>query len=342
MVVAQEPSLVAQGAYGCVFDPPLRCEGDAKVGNAAVGKVFPDPSHAENEARAMEIVRKIDPKGRYTVPMRLRCDVVPTSRIRTACSLLARNRDKPRLDQLVYPRAGQDLARFVEAHPDFEVLDMVDGMANVMEGIRVLAAKGYCHRDMKPSNLMVESRGRKMRITDFGMMCPFDKLYAPDQSYVLAFNYEYYPPEFKIYYDHALVSLEHVADPTLFIAQDVRVNYLESPLQFFADVADVRSVVTDVLSNVAAAAATPGIPDSPQDALRKGLESMAEKVDVFGAGASFARLFDVYEKKTDSAQRTALLAALYDTINACTDLNPLTRLDAASARDRFRAIARRL
>ena len=333
-----DPSLVAQGSYGCIFDPPSKCRGSDATHPKSIGKVFYDPSHAENEARAMEVVRRIDPKGRYTVPMRVRCPIDPTPSMRKACSHLAAP-SKGVAEQIVYPRAGQDLARYVESNPGFDVLDLVGGMAQVMEGIRLLSGAGYCHRDMKPSNIMVESKGRRMRLADFGMLCPFDRLYAPDQGYVLAFNYEYYPPEFKIYYDRALTDLAYVADPTQFIANDVRVNYLDAPLQWITDIADFKTVVAQVLNMADYDPAPTELKGSPNDVLRSALEGLAEKVDVFGAGASFARVFDASRKKYDSPKHTALRAAVYDTLRACTDLNPITRLNASEARDRLRRVA---
>ena len=337
-----DPSLVAQGSYGCIFDPPSKCRGSEATHPKSVGKVFYDPSHSENEARAMEVVRRIDPKGRYTVPMRVRCPIDPTPAMRKACSHLSLSEGRGAVkdvEQIVYPRAGQDLVRYVESNPDFDVLDLVSGMAQVMEGLRLLAGAGYCHRDMKPSNIMVQSKGRRMRITDFGMTCPFDRLYAPDQGYVLAFNYEYYPPEFKIYYDYALAELEYVNDPTLFIANDVRLNYLDAPLQWITDLADFKTVVTKVLGMANYDPAPTEFKGAPTDVLRSALEGLAEKVDVFGAGASFMRVFDMSSKKYASPKHTVQRGALYDTLRACTDLNPITRITAAEARDRLRRVA---
>ena len=59
---------IAEGSYGCVFSPPLKCLNKKKTTASQAGKIFNNRDSMEEEKELAEKINKIDPKGKWTVP----------------------------------------------------------------------------------------------------------------------------------------------------------------------------------------------------------------------------------------------------------------------------------
>lgn len=301
---------LGEGAYGCVYrSPKLPCASMKEGGEDFVGKIFGDLKLAKDEELIMEIVRTIDPQSSFTIPLEKTCTFAPTAKLRKTCK---HARDAAMVTQLVYAYRGVDLCFFMSSGKNYDILDFLPGMVSLLKGLVMLAEARYCHRDIKPSNVMVHE-GR-FYLTDFGLMIPFDRLYDSDQDYILTFNYEYYPPEFKIYHDYRTIQgSDEVVQLSRFIASDVSANYVQSENR--TDFTNIIDVVDKTLNTY-----------SSSDLMRTAFEESADKVDIFGFGMVFTKMFlnstpNVAKHSRDARRR------LYAALRACTDPNPLTRHD---------------
>lgn len=63
---------------------------------------------------------------------------------------------------------GQDLAAIVEARGPLKVSDALDYVLQAARGLEYAHGEGIVHRDVKPSNLLVDKRGR-LKILDMGL-----------------------------------------------------------------------------------------------------------------------------------------------------------------------------
>ncbi len=111
---------IAEGTYGCVFSPPLKCE--KSTNNTQAGKIFRTKSSMREEKKLAEKIKKIDNKGKWTVPYFGNC----TTDIRKAsisdnvnnCRWISRYTTE--VEQLIYQNGGIDLHQLVT---NFKLLD---------------------------------------------------------------------------------------------------------------------------------------------------------------------------------------------------------------------------
>ena len=99
---------VAEGTYGCVFAPPLKCE--KKTKQTQVGKIFQNKATMEEEKVLAEKIHKLDKKGKWTVPYFGNC----TTNIKNAsitdnvndCNWITKYTTN--VEQLIYQNGGMD------------------------------------------------------------------------------------------------------------------------------------------------------------------------------------------------------------------------------------------
>ena len=192
---------LGQGTYGCVFDPPLKCVGDAQR-NSGVGKIFKNEEELEEEEIQFDKVKIIDPTGKFTVQMKKKCEVhaktIQPSDEFNKCTLFNKN-DKninSFYQQLILNNKGIDLDKFIGKK--FMFMDILDGLINAVEGLVEFEKKNYCHRDLKPLNIIVTQPKHNILYIDFGLSLEYDRVYRGDSMDIISYPYMYYPPEFDL------------------------------------------------------------------------------------------------------------------------------------------------
>ena len=223
------PSLVGEGSYGCVYNPPLPCstsidttkslnrkmrsrksKGHDKAAPALkyVGKVFPDDTDALDEYAMMKKIHGYDKHGKYTIPIDKKCRVrLRDSKTHThlkKCDLFreefSRRKFQPTYIQLVSKYGGITLSEYMHTHEStYDVFSLCSTLMNVVKGLEFLQRKNICHRDIKEANILVSTTKRPTSfIIDFGLMIATPDVYKFDELRVLEFEYGYYPPEFRV------------------------------------------------------------------------------------------------------------------------------------------------
>ena len=194
---------IAEGTYGCVFTPPLKCE--KKTNQTQVGKIFQNKTTMKEEKVLAEKIHKLDKKGKWTVPYFGNC----TTNIKDAsitdnvndCKWVTKYTTN--VEQLIYQNGGIDLHKLVV---NFKVLDehfFIDNLIQLfvplLEGLEDLNDQKLIHCDIKPPNMLYNFEFNKLYIIDFGLLTPYDEIGTIENNYLLEYSYPYYPPEFKIY-----------------------------------------------------------------------------------------------------------------------------------------------
>ena len=88
------------------------------------------------------------------------------------------------LNGVVYDRSGMMIPYAVELYQMYtsnRIEAIVQIMKNVMSGIMALHEKGFIHRDIDPSNVMI-TIDNKIKLIDFGVCKHVDMLAAPEKS----------------------------------------------------------------------------------------------------------------------------------------------------------------
>jgi serine/threonine protein kinase len=134
------PTKVGAGTNGVVWQCP---------GSATVVKTFTSEMEWQREAAAYSAVKRIDPEDGFT-PRVYSCHshvngLVGIQMEHAGVDLMAITRDRP-----------QDVR--------------VEWLDPVLRGLRVMAAHGYLHNDVRAENIMVQATCGRTLLVDFGLM----------------------------------------------------------------------------------------------------------------------------------------------------------------------------
>jgi hypothetical protein len=200
---------VSSGSYACTFSPPVACD-EKKKGKTDskeyVGKVFERRDDGHDEQRIQKVIDHIDPKHTFTIPLVSTCSVSKFSKQDQAGRCELPYDEKGERFQIVYRHGGKDLFYVsvgygkkgpVSSRNMF--IKVFKMLRPLLVGLKGMNAKGWYHLDIKPANILYN--GNKLHLIDFGLARQNTAIYSTEPAYLdmLAYDYPYYPPEFKMY-----------------------------------------------------------------------------------------------------------------------------------------------
>jgi len=163
------PQMIGQGTYGCVFYPAISCtEGCTPPRCAnAVAKLM-SREDAEEEAREMTVIDRIDRDGQFHWKLIKMCTPSPKSlRYLDQCFVGGLTKDNATI--LLYPFGGKSFDNIKK----FGILELI-AFINVFKGLQLFYTHGFVHNDIKMSN-MVFTGGTShkepvvLKFIDFGL-----------------------------------------------------------------------------------------------------------------------------------------------------------------------------
>ena len=219
---------IDRGSYGCVIEPSYPCSGKILFKNPKgssgkfISKIFDDETTKESQSNmASELLEikkilKIDPNSKFTVKMSFGCETDVDKNIIETCN-------RHRSDELkkpLYKGVSEIIMEYGgKAYQDItpvSIMVFMSAFQPIIEGLRTMSRHKYCHRDIKPCNLLYNSTKNKHVIIDFGLMKEFSKLYDAKEHYIFSYTYMYYPPEFLLityFYDKPqIITLDDIID----------------------------------------------------------------------------------------------------------------------------------
>lgn len=179
-------SIIGEGAYGTIYKPHLPCKNSSKTKKYAssIGKVFDEEKYMLKEKHIHNIVNKLDPKHKYTLPLYEQCTVV-------------KYYDKY---QLIYKYGGKDLKYVLKMNSSIRLFKKIFKLFGALfNGLKVLLDHQYAHLDIKPDNILFHKD--HIYLIDFGIAKKLNEIYKNTNHTQLYFDYPYYPPEFKLFND---------------------------------------------------------------------------------------------------------------------------------------------
>jgi len=196
---------VASGTYGVVFTPPIACKlkGELKKTKKDVGKVFLEKRGFLTEKQMMENIGIRFSK--FALPIRYACEInAPTKTDIQDIPSKFKGKIVTGMDQLVYPNGGMDLYSFSLGKANLELPSRVSWMikifkhmSDLVHGIKTIVDNDMIHNDIKPQNMVYNTKDKKVYLIDWGLtMQRHDTYKILDR--IKAYTYPYYPPEYKI------------------------------------------------------------------------------------------------------------------------------------------------
>lgn len=90
---------------------------------------------------------------------------------------------------------GQPLDRFLDAADSTRIDELLRIASEVCEGLRAAHAEGLVHRDIKPSNVFLEAPNGRVKILDFGLARPQERITELTRSGDVVGSPHYMAPE---------------------------------------------------------------------------------------------------------------------------------------------------
>jgi len=115
--------------------------------------------------------------------------------LRDACHKIKTAPGQP-LFQIIMEDAGDSLVN-ISSLKNFTLPRFVHALEDILQGIRTLSEHGKAHLDIKPSNLVFDSRRHRLKIIDMGLMQSTASIFVHSNVKLLSYSYAYYPPEFR-------------------------------------------------------------------------------------------------------------------------------------------------
>jgi hypothetical protein len=204
-------ALVAEGGYGCVFAPALKCAGrSTHMGSAPVGKrtfltkVYKTKGDLGKEWEVARVIAGVDPEQRLFLYPTEHCAV----RRRTVAQGSAGSDGKrctftSSSAQATFPAArmpsgGTAFNRWLVARRRVTLRDVVRTLLPCIDAVGQLARSGIVHQDLKANNIVVDAAG-VARLIDFGLIARHATFYDAKNPFIdRRSKYWLLPPEYRL------------------------------------------------------------------------------------------------------------------------------------------------
>ncbi len=178
---------VAEGTYGCVYRPPIKCKNGIKYPVGKISKLMTRRA-AIKEEKEYKLIKKADKNQKYYPGPPIRCDPDPADAVNEMtpgeCKLFEKDPKINKYNLLIYNDGGHDLKQFIDIELDNylaagsqEQTDMFFLNAyNLFQGIKVFLENDIIHHDIKPQNIVFDSDTYRFNYIDFGLIEKKSKL----------------------------------------------------------------------------------------------------------------------------------------------------------------------
>jgi serine/threonine protein kinase len=308
--------LIGEGAYGCVYQPAISCEGNTgKKRNVSIVSKLLYKKYAEKEYAIKDILKPIDPDQKYLLYPIKTC--APSSKQDNISEYKScAHYDSDSL-LIMYKYGGKDLTKFMVDLHDMpfgeEHVIFMEGFINLFNGLALLHKQDIVHLDIKHENVLaLKSQacgssglfscfGSKvdasylMRFIDFGLSKHVDFFIKGGEEYLdkgLLYweNYPYYPFDLRLLKNELINETEPFDEDELYSYYS-SLNEDEEGLFFlpywiFKNTPETPSVrnVSDILQYIRKS-------KKKADGGKKLISDILKKADVFALGLLLARTF---------------------------------------------------
>jgi len=306
--------LIGEGAYGCVYQPAIRCEGNySKKRNMGTVSKLLYSKNAATEYATKSLLEPIDPEQKYLLYPIKTCK--PSSASENIAEYESCADDDTTL--IMYKYGGKDLTHFMvdlnaAAFGKTHVIFM-EGFMNLFIGLERLHQGDLIHLDIKNENVLAlktEKCGPSglfscfggaidesylMRFIDFGLSKKVDFFLDGDDTYMkddLIYwgNYPYYPFDLRFLKNSNINDIEPFDDEELYGYYEMMVREEDSlfflPYWLFKNTTETPNGkhAADILSYLRKAR-------KGDDGGKKVISDLLKKADVFALGLLLARTF---------------------------------------------------
>ena len=299
-------SYLGQGAYGCVFSPALKCEGNLTRRNHTISKLM-YAKDAEKEFKQKKLFEALNSQQNYFIypnticrpqmPLGAedqpdRCTISEKKFVRHFFSPdeIIENKlvDQTEGTRILQSRNGGVDLMNLKLNPQ-TIYPILVSFKGLFEGMIKAHAAGITHNDIKPMNIVIRHLGRgkwKTRFIDLGIAFETNTYPSMADQFAFEHNYPWWGPELRF------VNIDHVIHPAVDVEEWNRFG-LEMDLPTAVIYRNVEGVYVPVV----------GVKyyQKLRDALRRMSVNernrfLFTKSDVYGLGMVFLYMFSTIDK----------------------------------------------
>jgi serine/threonine protein kinase len=197
--------LIAQGSYGCVFRPALKCSDETKRQDGVVSKML-TTNEAKKEINENKVINKIDETNLYHLPPPKICkaEIEHFSEPGISRCKVIRGRSRNKFSILQYKDGGIELGTFLQESKtnnffsnEKNIKNFFFSMYNLFVGLDDMYNNDFIHSDIKTQNIVYDPDKMKFNFIDFGLSGTVNKLLQKSNS-IWGVGYFCYPYEVNL------------------------------------------------------------------------------------------------------------------------------------------------
>lgn len=197
--------VIGEGSYGCVHKPSLTCKSKKMNYENKISKIM-TKKHLNDEIREYKKVKKVDKHDDIHLGTPSTCapDKKNSKYVDQCDNFSGDELNKYML--LVLPDGGVNLEEFAISCKKIRATRLNKKMMQnfwiechrLLYGIYLMQQHGVIHHDLKPQNIVYNSKKNRINFIDFGLMIDKDIVLKDinDSKYSLAIPFWYFPFEF--------------------------------------------------------------------------------------------------------------------------------------------------
>jgi len=209
MTISRGGALIGDGAFGCVYAPPLPCAKKQKSESPTsktVTKVFNDEHEMQTEWYMSKLIQMVDPAQQYFVYATDHCDVKTSDMARAQPKSRSKQCDavdtmfQATVPSLRMPYGGlpfHDWLVQTSKHKKPTAAQLTRILLPAFEGLKLFNRHKLVHQDMKANNILIDIVG-KVRIIDFSFTVREDDLLDRNTNKKVMSSYWVLPVEYRI------------------------------------------------------------------------------------------------------------------------------------------------
>ena len=176
----EEPKRIGEGAYGCVFAPPLRCREKVDLDYSTQVAKLMKAKEAREEMKYFRAIGEVDPENEYHMGTPKLCTPGPVREetVRackhTRFSSRDMNAHPEKYSLIMMVNGGKDLKDtmrlFAERFPSPRLFGRFwEQTGHLLRGLQRFREGGFVHFDIKSHNVVFDPSTGAMRFIDFGL-----------------------------------------------------------------------------------------------------------------------------------------------------------------------------